>query len=109
VHDKIRDFECSLCDYTASVKASITKHIKTVHNQIYDKKCPEDGCDFINAHPSNLTQHIKEVHLKVRDKKCPHCDYKAARNTHLKTHIERIHVRGGSSTWTGRRTTTDKM
>ena len=87
VHLKIRDHVCNLCNYKASRKSRLELHIKAVHNCTHE--C--DQCDYKAAQKITLTRHIESAHKKIRPFSCHLCDYKASRKDHLKRHIKVIH------------------
>ena len=92
VHEKRRDFKCSMCNHAASKKTNLSQHVKSVHLRVRDQEC--EKCDFKCSHKAVLVRHMKEVHENIRDHECPKCDMKFSRSLILVAHIERIHERG---------------
>jgi len=86
VHDKIKNVQCSKCDYKCSTNGNLKSHIKRVHDKIKDFECSK--CDFKTSTNSDLKTHNKAVHDKIKDFKCDRCDLKFSRNSSLKTHIK---------------------
>jgi KRAB domain-containing zinc finger protein len=89
VHDKIKDFECQECEFKFSTNSHLKQHIKQVHDKIKDFECQE--CEFKFSTKGNLKQHIKQVHNKIKDFKCNFCDFNSSLNSHLKQHIKQVH------------------
>ena len=50
---------CDQCDYTSHVKSSLTRHVKTSHNNSCDQ------CDFVTTNKMHLKMHIKACHKKT--------------------------------------------
>ena len=49
-------FPCDLCDYKATWKGSLLRHIKSLHESV---KFPCDQCNYKAAFKVNLLTHIK--------------------------------------------------
>jgi len=94
VHDKIKDVECSQCDFKFCTNGALKMHMKMVHDKIKDVDCPL--CDYVCSTKGCLKRHIKAVHDKIKDRECPQCDYSSSTNTHLKRHLK-YHCNGGIS------------
>jgi DNA-directed RNA polymerase subunit RPC12/RpoP len=73
------------------VKASLQRHIRTVHSREQNYQCPD--CDKKCGENSSLQRHIKTVHLKERNYQCPECDYKCGTNSSLQRHIKTVHLK----------------
>ena len=43
-YNKIQDFQCEQCDYSASRNSTLKTHIKAVHNKMKDYGCEQ--CDY---------------------------------------------------------------
>ena len=54
------DFQCSNCNYTATQKANLIRHISTVHNKIKQFQC--EFCDSSFGQKAHLETHIKRKH-----------------------------------------------
>ena len=80
-------YSCDQCDYKATHKGSLKRHIESVHG---DKQYPCDKCDYKTAWKGNLKTHIDSVHGDVRYT-CDQCDNKATQKGDVKRHIEYIH------------------
>ena len=67
IDQNIKKFEtiltCDKCDYTSHVKNSLTRHVKTSHNNACDK------CDFATSNQMHLTLHTKACHKENDTKK----------------------------------------
>ena len=61
-------FSCDQCEYSSRTKSSLTRHVKTTH----DNACEE--CDFMTTNRMHLKMHVKachkkNVHIKANDTK----------------------------------------
>lgn len=96
LHKKILPFICDKCEYKAGEERQLTRHMKRVHDGIFESearpilKCPK--CDYTtNWGKSKITNHIKTVHDKIKDFKCPSCDFCCSQRGNLRLHIEQVH------------------
>ena len=80
-------FICEHCDYKASQKGTLLRHIKSRHEGV---KYPCGQCGYKASTKSNLLQHIKSIHEGVKFP-CEHCDYKATERGTLKKHMKSAH------------------
>ena len=69
-------FSCDQCDYTSNVKSSLTKHVKTSH----ENSCEQ--CDFTTTNKMHLNMHVRACH-----KKNLHTKANITKNLHNKTNI----------------------
>ena len=77
---KIR-FECEECDYSASTKYNLSRHMMK-HTGKKPFKC--DECDYSSSQKSNLNTH-KMIHTGEKPFKCDECDYSSSWKSHLNT------------------------
>ena len=82
-----RNFPCPDCDYKATLKGSLQRHIKSIHKG-ETFQCPD--CDYKATHKSNIQTHIKSIH-RGETFQCPECDYKTRWKSNLQMHIKAIH------------------
>lgn len=71
-HQGVR-YACKLCDYTATQRAALNEHMKTVHSDIRNElQC--DKCDFNTTTYRSLNVHISVAHRQEEsgDKKPYH-------------------------------------
>ena len=80
-------FPCPHCEYKATAKGSLQKHIKSIHE---GQKFPCPHCEYKAAWNSDLKKHIKSVH-EGKKFRCPQCEHKATQKGHLHTHIKSVH------------------
>ena len=80
-------YACDLCDYKATQKAHLKRHIDCVHGGVRHS-C--DQCDYKTNWKGNLKRHIDSVHSDIRYS-CDQCYYTATRKDSLKTHIDFAH------------------
>lgn len=81
--------QCPHCEYKATQKNSLKRHIIARHTNEKPHQCPH--CDYKSAHPYNVKAHIMYRHTRDKPFQCPHCEYKAILNHNLKTHIFNRH------------------
>ena len=89
VHEKIKDFKCTLCEFSSSTKGDLNRHIKMVHDKIKDFKC--NLCEYKCSTNGILKTHVKMVHYKIKDFKCTKCDYSCSTKSNLKIHVKQVH------------------
>ena len=89
VHEGIKPFKCTICDYEFSKHSNLKKHIVSVHERIKPFKC--NMCEYETAHRPHLKRHIQNVHEGIKEFKCTICDYETAQRVNLKAHIESVH------------------
>ena len=89
VHEGIKSFNCSICEYKAGRKYTLKKHTESVHVGIKPFRC--NICDYEFATKSKLKQHIESVHEGIKAFKCNICDFKTAKKGTLKKHTESVH------------------
>ncbi|KAF5278832.1 hypothetical protein FQR65_LT03520 [Abscondita terminalis] len=94
VKKKVKRFKCNLCDFRSAGRAYLKKHIMYKHRF----KC--DKCAYMALTEGELLDH-KRVHVRkqVDTRKtvsveeetfeCNLCEFKSARNDHLKTHMKK--------------------
>ena len=56
-------FFCKQCDYKATCKTSLLKHMKSIHKGV---KFPCEQCDYKATRKGNLMAHIKSTHKGVK-------------------------------------------
>ena len=56
----INDFKCDKCEFTASSKIKIEKHIKVVHEKIKEFICAE--CEYVTSQKGRLRTHMVKKH-----------------------------------------------
>jgi len=97
---------CMHCSYSTRrhYKPDLEKHIKKVHEQIFDEFC--DRCDSSFSNIQDLRNHQKKAHkegivsqglpLFIRKHqiykfKCEKCPFSASHSTSLKSHLLKVH------------------
>jgi len=91
VHEGIKKFKCTICDFNCAQKYHLNKHTETVHEGIRPFKC--NICNYETCYKGTLKKHIEYVHKGLKPFKCKFCSYECARNYHLMKHIESVHER----------------
>jgi len=56
----MRDFACDRCDYRATSRNCLERHVKTVHDRLRDYECPH--CDYRAARRYQLDAHVRRRH-----------------------------------------------
>ena len=90
-HTGQKPFACTLCDYRAAVKSHLTAHMRTHTGQ---KPFACTMCDYRAADKSTLTTHMR-THTGQKPFACTLCDYRAAVKSHLTRHMK-SHTRNES-------------
>lgn len=80
---------CPECRHSFSLKETLEKHVKAVHEKTKDYVCGVCGVGF--ALPGTLHEHIKCVHEKIRKHKCTHCSATFSKRRDLKIHDKTVH------------------
>ena len=81
--------ECTICDYAASRKDILTRHINSVHEKKKPHQC--QICFFATFHRFNLIQHISSVHEGKKSHQCTICDYVSSEKYQLRNHVCSVH------------------
>ena len=71
-HKEIK-YACKQCEYQATTKCSLKRHIKSVHQKV---RYPCNQCQYEATEKGSLNKHIESVHEKVKYP-CDQCEYKA--------------------------------
>ena len=79
---------CDQCDYQATDKSNLNRHIKSMHGVGVKYDC--DQCDYHANRQDTLTIHIESKHKGVKFA-CNQCDYQAAQRAELNRHIQSQH------------------
>merc|ERR1711874_166743 len=64
VHDKVRTFECDICQKKFGQSSSVKEHIMARHRNERPYQCLV--CSKTFAHKANFTRHMKTVHRDVK-------------------------------------------
>ena len=64
VHERIKNFKCTLCDSTFYNQSGLTIHINGVHENQRPFKCPE--CEASFKLKGHVQQHIDGVHRGIK-------------------------------------------
>merc|ERR1719319_352586 len=80
IHSKVT-YNCELCDYKATQKGNLKRHVQSVHDVVKSvHKGAEHNCelcDYKATQKSDLKRH-----------NCELCDYKATQKSDLKRHVQ---------------------
>ena len=71
-----KEYLCSQCEYKATQKGTLGRHIKSVHEG-QKFQCPQ--CEYKTTWKGQLQIHIKSIH-EGQKFQCPQCEYKATDN-----------------------------
>ena len=92
VHRGVK-YPCDQCEYKATVKYNLTKHVKSKHEGVYeDIKYPCDLCEYQATKKGNLIAHVTSKHdgIKYSCSKCEYSGSKANLSTHIKSKHEGV-------------------
>ena len=119
LHIREKTFHCNQCSKIFYAKFYLDRHVKTMHGNEPRTKEKCEKCEYfgtnLKGHVQNVHEnkgfdctmcnvsyrkkatlrlHVRKVHDKedVNDIQCPHCQYKTCRNTHMKLHIDAVHL-----------------
>ena len=87
IHDKIK-YDCNRCDYKATRKENINRHIRYFHEGIVDHHCPICNKGFMMG--IEVKYHIKRHHEGIKEK-CDFCEKEFLSKQVLKNHIQVVH------------------
>ena len=82
VHENNKDFKCPLCAYTTAYRYEINRHMKRIHDKIKDLKC--HLCTYATSRTSDLNRHIGMRHLYTDNPKIQLCARSLQRNSNFK-------------------------
>ena len=90
VHQKDLPYSCDEegCETRFTSKNHRRKHIESVHEKT-KTECPQCG-KIIGL--GSMNSHIKFVHEKRRDYVCPQCQKTFQNKSHLRNHVQRVHL-----------------
>jgi uncharacterized Zn-finger protein len=89
VHRGIRKFKCTQCVRSFTRSDSLTTHIQSVHNKILFV-CTVEGCDKAYSQKRHLNHHIKSFH-EGQEHRCDQCGKVLSTKANLKKHIQTVH------------------
>ena len=70
------------CNYIASQAASLSRHMKSVHEKMQDYSYNQ--CQHKSSSVGNLRMHVKFIHVNTKDQECDRCEYKTRSKEDLK-------------------------
>ena len=82
-------FKCYICDYSCSLKASLKRHVDSVHGNKKPFKC--EMCDYSCSQKPTMKRHVESVHEKKKPFKCDICAYSYPLRANLKRHVDSVH------------------
>ena len=83
----LNEFNCDKCDYRATDKTNVQRHIESLHGEIRHD-C--DKCDFRATEKTTLQRHIESLHEEIRPD-CNKCDDENEKSSTNKNQSKRIH------------------
>ena len=86
--------KCSECDFQATRKESVKRHVLQIHKQEFKFRCSE--CPKKYAVRGELNFHIQSFH-EEKNLKCPDCDKTYSVKKYLAKHMKLIHKNNGES------------
>ena len=88
VHEKKKNFQCSLCPKSFFSKGHFEEHTNGVHLNLKPFQC--EKCEFATAYRTILREHNKVAHGNRRYD-CPYCNHSARYKGNLDKHINNVH------------------
>ncbi len=89
VHEQLERYECDFCDFITTRKDTMKRHIREVHEGIRAYVCELCGQEFSQA--KSLRRHINSNHTQEEKYTCQLCDTFFYREDSLKRHIQTVH------------------
>ena len=86
--DKLKDFECKICDSRWVSHLSLCHHI-AVNHKLIRHIC--DICGHVSTEIGTLKKHKNVVHEKIYKKMCHLCSKQMSSNTQLNEHMINVH------------------
>ncbi|XP_073952665.1 uncharacterized protein [Choristoneura fumiferana] len=83
VHEGLRPFKCSHCDYTAARKEEMKLHSRS-HTGVKPYSC--DQCSYRSSDHNAMRRH-KKMHTKDSLYKCKYCPYSSIQSTMFASHM----------------------
>ena len=90
VHSNERPYQCQSCNATFRKKGHLTNHVK-LHNSKRLVKCPLCKMLIYDVGENGLDSHLKNEHDTERLYGCDLCDYVAANEPEMLTHLRSKH------------------
>ena len=87
VHNNIRKYKCTYCDYTATESGHLDIHLRT-HTDVRPFKCQQCDSSFTQKHC--LDNHILAKHTVERPYECQFCDYATVFVGNLEKHVSAV-------------------
>ena len=88
VHEKKKDFKCSLCFKSFFTKSKLGEHTNGVHLNVKPFQC--EFCQYATAYRTKLHEHNKVAHGNQKYD-CPYCNHVARYKGNLDKHINNVH------------------
>ena len=96
VHDKIKDHECSQCDFKTSRANNLRGHVQRMHEK--DRTISCGRCEFKADTKYILKLHLEVTHNEINDlqdreedNKCDKCEFKTPSKSYLQMHMRAVH------------------
>ena len=89
IHDQIKDFKCPFCEISCSQKGNLRLHIDQVHKNIRKFSCEQ--CEYKSNFKNDIAKHVKSVHEKTKDIQCSSCTFTTTLKSYLNIHIKSVH------------------
>ena len=88
LHEETKD--CSICNFKASTKRNLDRHISKKHFNQTPIQCAE--CSYTTTENANMKLHVSRLHTaKETWPKCTECDYRSWNKSTLKDHYLKEH------------------
>lgn len=89
-------FKCPKCPLETSWKTALTRHIKSVHDNIRNHVCGE--CGYSASTKCTLRDHMDGIHKKIKKHVCEMCGFAATQKSNIRSHKKNVHSLGSQKT-----------
>ena len=93
VHEGIKRFQCSHCEYMTAFRSNMKKHEISLHADTVSELHQCQRCDKKFASMGSLNQHVRGAHEGIKPYQCAQCNHKTDRKSSLNKHIQHMHER----------------
>ena len=85
---KTREYMCNQCDFTATARHSLARHVELIHDKV-EYKC--ETCSYKTNMKFNLKMHTSRQHSVTGMFHCEQCNYSSRQKIHLDIHKKSKH------------------
>jgi len=94
VHEKVRNYPCTFCDYKSINNYQLNNHIRVKHTDIDERQpCKLCGKKVKDLNKHNDLNHSSDPSIKEPKHFCEYCPYKTHDKSAYSAHIKARHIR----------------